>query len=73
MTGPNANSPVSTHWLRLTRLSDTDDRGRNSSFCGRGSSVPVQLGAGSDHGKLDEALAGWLVHLPEPEDREPVE
>jgi len=46
---------------------------RDSSVCGRAGSVPGQLGAGGGHGKLDEALAGGLVHLSEAEDREPVE
>src|ERR1700722_11105382 len=54
---------------RLRRAS----QGWSPSGCGRRSSLPAQLGAGSGHGQLDEALTGWLMHLPEAEDREPVE
>src|SRR5215471_21432961 len=50
-----------------------DPLGPNSSVRERGGSVPGQLGTGGGHGKLDEALAGGPVHVPEANDREPVE
>ena len=56
-----------------SRVQRDEFPGWKTSACRCGSGVPAQLDAGGGHGQIDEALAGWLMHLPEAEDREPVE